>query len=353
MADVNTSTDQMQAVRLYGAGDVRLEPVPVPSVSTNGQVRLRMRSVGICGSDLHHYREGSTGDNAPSEPLVLGHEIAAEVPEDEADRVGLAPGTLVAVDPAHPCGGCEWCRRGHFNLCPNVQFKGVAGNPGGLAEYLSVHPDEVVPVPDEFTADTAALLEPLGVAIHGVDLAQIQPMDTVCVLGAGPIGLLLAQVALVAGADRCYVIDPLSDRLDVAAALGADRTAEDRRAVEEWTQGRGVDVVLEATNDPTGFQDAVDSVRIGGRVVLVGIPEGNEYHLSAATARRKGVTLKWSRRMGDVYPRAIRMVQSGRVDLDPLVTHRFPLDQAPEALRLQSAYEDGVIKAAVYQETVF
>lgn len=353
MADLNTSNDQMQAVRLYGTGDVRVESVAAPPVSTDGHVRLRMRSVGICGSDLHHYREGSTGDNAPTDPLVLGHEIAAEVPAESASSLDLAPGTLVAVDPAHPCGGCEWCHRGHYNLCPNVEFKGVAGHQGGLAEYLTVHPEQVIPVPADFGADTAALLEPLGVAIHGVDLAQIQPMDTVCVLGAGPIGLLLAQVAQVAGADPCYVIDPLSYRLDVAAALGADRTAEDHRTVDEWTEGRGVDVMLEATNDPTGFQHAVDSVRIGGRVVLVGIPEGNEYPLSAATARRKGVTVKWSRRMGDVYPRAIRMVQSGRVDLDPLVTHRFPLVQAPEALRLQSAYDESIIKAAVYQETAF
>lgn len=353
MADLSTSNDLMQAVRLYGAGDVRVESVPAPPMSMNGRVRLRMRSVGICGSDLHHYREGSTGDNASSEPLVLGHEIAAEVTEDGADRLGLAPGTLVAVDPAHPCGGCEWCRQGHHNLCPNVEFKGVAEHPGGLAEYLTVHPDEVVPVPDEFSADIAALLEPLGVAIHGVDLAHIRPMDTVCVLGAGPIGLLLAQVAQVAGAGTCYVIDPLPYRTDVAATLGADRTAEDHRAVDEWTDGRGVDVVLEATNDPTGFQHAVDSVRIGGRVVLVGIPEGNEYRLTAATARRKGVTVKWSRRMGDVYPRAIRMVESGHVDLGPLVTHRFPLAQAPKALRLQSTYEEGVVKAAVYQETAF
>lgn len=341
---------QMQAVRLYGPSDVRVESVEAPSASGNGRVRLRMRSVGICGSDLHHYREGSTGDNVPEDPLVLGHEIAAEVPPESADALGLAPGTLVAVDPAHPCGACEWCERGHQNLCPHVEFKGVESHRGGLAEYVTAYPDDIIPVPEGFSADAAALLEPLGVAIHALDLADLQPMDTVAVLGAGPIGLLCAQIAQVAGAGACYVVDPLSYRTEAAAKLGADAVATNHDAIRGWTEGRGVDVVLEATNDPGGLQDALDVARIGGRAVLVGIPKGNEYTLTASSARRRGVTVKWSRRMGRVYSRAVRMVQSNRVAVEPLVTHRVSLGDAPEALALQSRYEDDIIKAAVYQE---
>jgi L-iditol 2-dehydrogenase len=129
----------MQAVRLHGPGDVRVESIPRPT-PTDGQVPLRMRSVGLCGSDLHHYREGTTGGEVHSEPFVLGHEIAAEVPDESAGRLGLEPGALVAVDPAHPCGTCEWCRRGHHNLCPNVEFKGAVGHPGRLAERLTAYP---------------------------------------------------------------------------------------------------------------------------------------------------------------------------------------------------------------------
>ncbi len=340
----------MRAARFHCPGDIRVEHIERPHTEGD-RVRLRMRSVGICGSDLHHYREGSTGDATDADPFVLGHEISAEVTEESADALRMAPGTVVAVDPAHPCGRCEWCARGHRNLCPNVQFMGVAGHPGGLAELVSVHPDEVIPVPDSFGPDRAALLEPLGVAIHGADLAKIRPMETVAVLGGGPIGLLLAQVAQAAGAGACYVIDPLPYRTEVAMRLGADCAADHPAALEEWTDGRGADVVLEATNRPEGFEHAIESVRIGGRVVLVGIPAGNEYGLTASTARRKGVTVKWCRRMGDVYPRAIQMVTRGRVDLDPLVTHRFPLEDAPNALALQARYDDEVIKAVVYQES--
>ena len=347
MNDASAPSDTMRAVRLHGPGDVRVESIPRPTPA-DGQVPLRMRSVGLCGSDLHHYREGTTGSEVHSEPFVLGHEISAEVPDESADQLGLEPGGLVAVNPAHPCGECEWCARGHPNLCPHVEFKGVVGDPGGLAERLTAHPRQVVPVPDDMGPDAAALLEPLGVAIHAVDLAEIQVMDTVAVLGAGPIGLLVAQVVQAAGAGECVIVDPLSYRTEVAKKLGADRTATHRDAIEAWAGGRGADVVIEATNAPEGFEHAVESVRIGGCIVLVGIPEGNEYGLTAAPARRKGITVKFCRRMGEVYDRAIQLVTSGRVDLEPIVTHRVPLEEAPEALALQSRYEDNVIKAVVY-----
>jgi len=342
------AADTMRAVRLHGPGDVRVESVPRPAPA-EGQVSLRMRSVGLCGSDLHNLREGGTGGGGPTEPFVLGHEISAEVTEESAEALGLEPGSIVAVDPAHPCGACEWCRRGHHNLCPNVDFKGAVGYPGGLAEVINAYPHQAIPVPDTIGPDAAALLEPLGVAIHAVDLADIAVMDTVAVLGAGPIGLLVAQVALAAGAGRCFVIDPLSYRLEVAEQIGADRTATQHGAVEAWTDGRGADLVIEATNAPEGFEHAVESVRIGGDVVIVGIPEGNEYGLTAAPARRKGVTVKFCRRMGEVYDRAVQLVTTGRVDLDRIVTHHVSLDETPEALEMQSRYEDEVIKVMVTQ----
>ena len=348
MSEIAVSTDTMRAVRLHGPEDVRVESIPRPAL-TDEQVPVRMRSVGLCGSDLHHYREGSTGGEAHVEPFILGHEMSAEVTAESADQLGLAPGTLVAVDPAHPCGACEWCQRGHHNLCPNVDFKGAVGHPGGLAETINVHPHQAIPVPDEIGPDAVALLEPLGVAVQAVDLADLDVMDTVAVLGAGPIGLLIAQVAQAGGAGRCFVVDPLAYRTAVAERLGADRTAARHSAIEAWTDGRGADVVIEATNAPEGFEHAVESVRIGGDIVLVGIPEGDAYTLTAAPARRKGATIKFCRRMGEVYARAIQLATAGRVDLAPIATHRVSLEDTPAALALQSRYDDDVIKVVVTQ----
>jgi L-iditol 2-dehydrogenase len=202
-------------------------------------------------------------------------------------------------------------------------------------------------VPDSIDPSAAALLEPLGVAIHAVDLAHLRPMDSVAILGAGPIGLLILQVARLAGAGQLFAIDPLPSRTAIAEQLGADRTASTHEAVLEWTDGRGVDLVFEATNSSLAPDQATRAARIGGKVLLVGIPQEETFSFNASVMRRKGLTLKMVRRMKHTYPRAIQMAASGRVQLVPLVTHRFPLEQTPAAFALQSACEDGVLKSVV------
>lgn len=333
----------MKAALLHGVRDLRAGEAPSPKRGSD-EVLLKVRAVGVCGSDLHHYLEGSIGSTRSKEPFILGHEFAAEVVEGGT----LTPGTLVAVDPNRACGQCEWCLAGHRNLCPNVQFAGVPPHQGALAEFITARPEELISLPPTFDAATAALLEPLGVAIHALDLARLKPMESVAVLGAGPIGLLILQVAHWCGAGRIIVIDPVEYRTKLASELGANATATSWEAVRDWTDGRGVDVVLEATNSPLGPQHAAETVRIGGRLVLVGIPEGDMFTLGASLVRRKGLTIKMSRRMGNVYDRAIQMVQSGKVKPELLVTHRFGLEQAAEAFDLQADYQDEVIKSVIY-----
>ena len=336
----------MKAALLYGVRDMRTGEKPDVALK-EGELLLKPRAVSVCGSDLHYYLEGGIGSAKVDAPLVLGHEFSAEVVDERAEAFGLKVGTLVAVDPALPCGACEWCLSGHANLCPNVEFTGSPPFDGAMREFLGAQPANLFPVPDSFDAATAALLEPLGVAIHALDLARLKPMESVAVLGAGPIGLLLVQVARHAGAGEVYAVDPLTYRAETAKKLGADRVAQGHEAIAEWTNGRGVDVVLEATNSPRGPQHAAEAVRIGGRLVLVGIPEGDTFTLTASHVRRKGLTIKLSRRMGHVYPRAIQMVERGLVDVASLVTHRFGLEQAGDAFALQADYRDGVIKSVV------
>ena len=333
----------MRAVRLHGIRDLRVEEVAEPRPAA-GEVLLAVKAVGVCGSDLHHYLEGAIGSTRAIEPFILGHEFAAEVVEGGE----LPPGTLVAVDPNRACGACEWCRRGHGNLCPQVQFAGVPPYQGALAEYFVATPEELVPLPPGFDAASAALLEPLGVAIHALDLAHLKPMASVAVLGAGPIGSFLLQVAKSSGAGSIIAVDPLAYRRDLALEQGADAVADSPEGVREWTAGRGVDVVLEATTSPLGPQHAAEAVRVGGTLVLVGIPTGDEFTLNASLVRRKGLTIKLSRRMGNVYARAIAMVQARKVTLEPIMSHHFGLAQTPEAFALQADYRDGVMKSVIY-----
>jgi L-iditol 2-dehydrogenase len=337
---------EMRAAVIHKAFDIRVEKAARPEPK-NGELLLRVRTVGICGSDLHWYREGAIGASILTEPRILGHEFSAEVVDDRGSRHGLPPGTLVAVDPARPCGRCEWCLRGDQNLCAEQRFAGGPALPGGLAEYHTAPPEALFPVPPGFDAATAAMLEPLGVAIHTLDLARLRPMDNVAVVGAGAIGLLLIQVARTSGAGRIWAIDPLAYRTEAATRVGADDADVDYHAIDRWTGGRGADVVLEATNSPTGPEHAVACARVGGRIVLVGIPDGNRFSLTASEARRRALTIKWQNRMGHVYPRAIEMVQAGRVNLEPIMSHRFPLDRVPDAFRFQNAYQEGVLKTMI------
>lgn len=335
----------MRAAFIHGVKDVRIGDKADP-VAARDEVLIRVSGVGVCGSDLHYYLEGGIGSAAIRKPFVPGHEFAGWVMEDRPD-LGLEKGQLVAVDPAKPCGRCEWCQRGHVNLCPNVEFLGAPPYDGAMTENISVRPEQVFALPEGFDVSRAVMLEPLGVAVHAMDLAKPKLLESVAVLGCGPIGLCLLQLARLAGVSRVFAIDPVDYRAKAAKRLGADQVAAGQSVIEDWTDGRGVDLVLEATNSPFGFQHATDVARIGGRILLAGIPDGDQYTLAAAQARRKGLNVKFSRRMGHVYPRAIELIAQGRVDVDSIVTHRFELEDSGKAFELQTQCREGALKSII------
>lgn len=338
----------MRAAYIHGIRDIRIGDKPMP-VPVGDEILLRVSAVGVCGSDLHYFKEGAIGHARITQPFIAGHEFAGRVVEDHP-ALGLTAGQLVAVDPAKPCGQCEWCGRGHVNLCPHVVFLGSPPHThGAMTEYISVSPSQIYPVPAHFTPVQAVMLEPLGVAIHAMDLAgSKRTFETVAIIGCGPIGLCLLQLARSMCKKAIYAIDPIAYRAEKARELGADEVAGSHEAIAEWTDGRGVDLVLEATNSPEGFQIAAQAARIGGRVVLVGIPDGDQYTpLSASTLRRKGLDIRMSRRMGHVYDRAIELVARGAVDVEGLVTHRFDLSQTGKAFSFPSDFLDGALKTII------
>ncbi len=324
----------MKVARLHGARDVRLHDEPLPKAA-GGEVLIRVEAVGVCGSDLHWFEEGEIGGTKIQRPIVPGHEFAGRTEE----------GRLVAVDPAVSCGHCLLCEEGHPNLCPSVRFAGYGKDDGALREWMAWPAQALVPLPSGFTATDGAMLEPLGVALHAVDLAHLRAGSTVGVFGCGPIGLFALQVAKLAGAARVVATDLASrpHRLEAARALGAEVFPAERGleagAIVDAVGGLGLDAAIEAAGSGDAVDAAIEAVRPGARVVLAGISSAERTSFRASPARRKGLTLALARRMKHVYPRAIALAASGRVDLRRLVTHRFPLAESARAFSLAASRE--------------
>jgi L-iditol 2-dehydrogenase len=310
----------MQAARLYGVRDIRLAEEPVPAVG-DGMSLVRVTAVGLCGSDLHWFEEARIGDSELDRPLVPGHEFAGVV-EDGPRR-----GERVAVDPAIPCERCQLCRAGQRHLCPRIRFAGH-GVDGALQEYLAWPSALLHPLPDVLSDADGAMLEPLGVALHALDLGHVRLGGSVAVVGCGPIGLLLVQAVRAAGAGTVVATDPLPHRRQAAERCGADHAWDADGGLLEPLE---VDVAFEVAGTDAAVDAAMTAARPGGRVVLVGIPGEDRTTFRASLARRKGLTIAMSRRMNDIYPRAIGLVAQGRIDVASLVTHRYPLAAAAEA----------------------
>ena len=221
----------MRVARLHGARDVRLSDEPRARAARAGESLVRVEAVGICGSDLHWFEEGGIGDSRLAAPLVVGHEFAGVV------EAGPLAGRRVAVDPAIPCERCDLCREGHPNLCPEVRFAGHGSWDGALRQYLAWPTHRLHPLPDALDGVDGALLEPLGVAIHAVDLGHVDVGDRVAIVGCGPIGLLLAQVCAAAGATVALAVDPLEHRR-AAARAPAPRSPSRRTSAVGRAGGR-------------------------------------------------------------------------------------------------------------------
>ncbi len=323
----------VDVVRLHAAGDVRVQREPVARPKP-GEVRLRVSAIGLCGSDIRWYEEGAIGDVRLARPLVLGHEFAGVI-EDGDDA-----GQRVVADPADPCRACEPCTSGWPNLCATGCFAGHGETDGALRARMAWPRHLLHALPEGVTDDEATLLEPLGVALHAVDLGRPRPGGSAGVFGCGPLGLLLIQVLRSAGVSTIIASDPLEHRLSAALSLGATdaQAGGGGGAVGARPEAGSVDAAFEVAGDDGALANAIRAVRPGGRVVLVGIPPRDRTSFPASLARRKGVSMLVCRRMHpNDLPRAIRLASTGRVALSPLISHRFRLREAPGAFAALAA----------------
>jgi L-iditol 2-dehydrogenase len=319
-----------RAAVLHAPHKVSVESRPVPEPGPL-EVLVEIRAVGVCGSDVHYYEHGRIGEYVVTDPLVLGHEPSGVVAAQGRGATRHPVGTRVALEPGVPCGRCRQCREGRYNLCPDVAFFATPPIDGVFSTYGVIHEDFAHPIPDSISDAAGALLEPLSVALWAVRKGGVAPGDRVLVTGAGPVGLLTAQVARLAGAAEVIVTDMNPSRLAVAERFGADQVVDVSQ--KQLGTSMDADVLLECSGAPPAVTAGIVALRPGGTAVLVGMGPAAEATLPVQLIQNHEITLTGTFRYANTYPAAIALAASGRIDLDALVTGQYPLDRTEDALR--------------------
>ena len=332
--------------------DIVEAPDPRPGA---GEALVRVRSLGVCGSDLHMFKEGAIGGITIEDaggPFVPGHECMGVVEAVGADADDALVGKRVFIEPAINCTRCRWCKSGQPNVCPHHTFLGLPPQAGCMSELMT-HPARLCePLPDEIDDDTAVLLEPLAIATHSLDRVAPQASAPAVVLGAGPVGLTHVLLLARMGARPLIVTDVLDYRLELAAELGATHTfnpdCDDIMAeVQALTGGDGADFVFECAGEPDTFAQMVEIAAPAGRVGVVGIPAEDALAFKHSTARRKGLDVLMIRRACLTFERALAAAMEGDLPLRLLATHHWPLAEAQEAFETAAHYRNGVVKAII------
>jgi L-iditol 2-dehydrogenase len=331
---------QMRAAVLIERGRIEMEERPIPTPGP-GDVLIRVSSVGVCGSDTHYYRHGRVGSFVVDAPLVLGHEAAGTIVGVGEGVSSSRIGQRVSIEPQRPNPDSEETRRGHYNLCPHIRFFATPPVDGAFCDYVTIGAGYAHRVSDSVSDDAAALCEPLSVGIAAVRKAGLDGGSRVLITGAGPIGIVLAQLARAYGATDIVVSDPDESRRAQAKQFGA--TAELDPTVEPIGD-LGVDAFIDASGAPSAVVDGIRAVRPAGVVVLVG-SGAESMELPTQLIQNRELVLTGVFRYANTWPTAIALVESGRVDLDAMVTARFPLEKAADAL--DSDRTPGSVKSVV------
>lgn len=342
----------MKAFVLHGQRDLRAEDVPTP-VPQVGQVLVRVRRAGICGSDIHYFVHGRAGSFVPLRPFTLGHEIAGEIAETGESVDPALVGQRVAIDPSMPCGSCEFCREGRYNLCLNMRFYGSASTDphvdGGFAEYVIAPAANCHALPEGTSWSEAAMTEPLSVAVHAVLRAGNVAGKSILVTGGGAIGQLTALVARAFGAATVVLADIAAFPRDLAIDLGANAAldAGDAAVVEQGLAlvPGGFHIVFEASGAPPAVPLAIALARRGATIVQIGtLPADVTAPLNTIMARE--LSYLGSFRFANVFAIAIDLMASGRVNVAPLVNAVLPLAEMQTAMD-RAIGKDGVIKVQI------
>ena len=323
---------------IHGAEDLRIEDVPCPQPGPD-QALVKMGAAGICGSDMHYFRDGQIGKFKIQEPLIPGHEASGVIASLGANVTGLEEGQRVAINPSHPCGTCSRCREGRENLCDSMFFLGSASvfphAQGMFREYFLISAKQCIPVSNQVSLEELALSEPLSVGLHAVNRAGNLCGKKVLISGSGTIGCMVLLAAKLDGAEQVTMVDVLEEPLAIARKVGADQTlcvkpsaAPSPELLNEF------DVAFEVSGAASALGNCIELVRRGGTIVQVGTLPVEGVHLFANQIMVKELDIRGSMRFGNVFSRAVRLLESQRLNVKPILTGRFPIAEAAKALQL-------------------
>jgi L-iditol 2-dehydrogenase len=343
----------MRALKLTGIREMRMMDVPMPAVERDDDVLIRMNVVGVCGSDVHYYQTGRIGSQVVEYPFAVGHEGAGTVEAVGPDVNRVKPGDRIAIEPAISCGRCDQCTAGRPHTCRELRFLGCPGQVEGCLCDCIVMPEACCfPIPDSMSFDEAAISEPLAIGAYAVKQSMSMAGASIGILGAGPIGLSVLMPARAQGAKDIFVTDKIDRRCALAVEAGADWSGNpDREDVVakicELQPGQ-LDVVFECCGEQDAMDQAVEMLKPGGKLMLIGIPPTAErVTFEIDKLRRKEICIQNVRRQNHCVQPALDMIARGDIEVASMVTHRFGLEQAQKAFDLVAGYEDGVLKAMI------
>jgi len=344
-------TGKMKVAVMEDIGKIGFTQREIPKPGS-GEVLIKIEFVGICGSELHYFEQGRIGDFIVSPPFVMGHEAAGVVVEAAPDVKHLKPGDKVALEPGKTCGQCDFCRKGLYNLCPDVIFFATPPIDGVFSEYAVHEARLCFKLPDNVTTLEGALIEPLAVGFHAANQGEAQPGQTAVVFGAGCIGLVSMMALKARGVSRVFVADIVQARLEKALELGATgivnvKKLDPVQSIFELTDGKGCDLVIETSGADSAAAAAINMTKKGSNIVFVGYSDSGMVNLPMSVAINKELTFKTVFRYRHIYPMAIEAVSEGRISLKDLVTHHFDFDDLQTALEQSVGDKENIVKSVV------
>lgn len=342
----------MKAMMLTGIKQIEMMDIPEPLIVNPNDVKIKMSVMGICGSDIHYYTQGQIGSQKVKYPFTVGHEGAGVVVEIGSSVKTVKPGDNIAIEPAMPCWKCDQCLSGRHHTCRNLRFLGCPGQAEGcLMEYIVMPERSCFPLTGNLTPDHGAISEPFAIGVYAVRKSNAAKGLNIGIFGYGPIGMSVMLASKAIGMNHIHITDLIDERLNIGQKEGASVTGNPHKEniVDKIRSNEplGLDIAFECCGKQEAFDQAIELLKPGGKLIVVGIPEFDSWSMNVETTRRREISLQFIRRQVDCVEMALEMMGNGSVNINNMVTHRFPFEKTKEAFDLVTDYRDGVMKAMI------